>query len=620
MKQITLSLSALLFFSTASFAQIKQSALKTTPLFTTVNVSEANASNAWNITLRTVVSKPHSFGKLDEVKRQNMLEKFAQKNRNNQTQNKTRGAKPTIGKSFRGNDLKGFTPSDNGIAIGNNGMIVSVINQNFEVYDTNGNKLVTQAGWNNFLGADSTSLIRGKFDPRVLYDPHHDRFILCILHAPVDTFFTSNIVAFSQSNDPTQGWNIYNLDGNPLKNNSWTDYPSMGITEYELFINANLFEPAPNYNYNGTYIQQIDLDSAYAGGTLQFKTWSGFNDSIFITLNPAPNGLMTATGGRNMNFIMLNPGQDTLVHFLQITDTMNAIGVAVINTQATIPYYSACADELIQDPITNNIDTLSTGSAWIHNAYTLNNFIHFTFSANMSGDCGIHYGRYNLGTQQAQYVSYSEPTKSLAYPAIAPLGYSNSDKNAAIVFLRANITTLPEVAIITVDDNMNWSQPTVVKAGETIVDILPLPNHERWGDYTGIARKYNAAKPEVWLFGCFSANTPPRNKSWGNWIAQIGTNDYPVAVDNITKSNTVTVYPNPTRDTYALVFNLEKNSMVQVLLIDINGRKIKSLFEGQLPASRNELSFDRNALSNGQYFLQVYVDGDVQTKKLIVVE
>lgn len=615
-----------LFFATSHLdAQITSSAIQHTTKFRTVNLREASTKDPWQTNLKTSISKPNAFGKLDAVKLKNKIQKLSATRTGLVNLHKTLGATPTIGKSFEANALTSLTPPDNSVAINKNGQIVAVNNFSIAIYDTNGNALLSPTTWNGILSPSSPALVRGKFDPRVLYDPYKDRFIFCILHAPVDTLRNSIVLGFSQTSDPTQGWTIYNLNGNPLKNDAWSDYPSMGINEHELFINCNLFGRAPNYSYRGTYIQQIDLATAYAGDPLQNKTWSGFNDSIYITLVPAPDGLMNATGARHMNFATSNPSEDTLFHLFTITDTMNAAGVNITTQQYQVPYYSACADGYIKDPSSSNIDSISTGSCWVQNAFTLDSIVHFTFSANVGGSCGIHYGRINLGPQTAEYVSYSEPGTDLAYPAIAPLGYDNKDKNAALVYLRADTSILPELCVITVDDNKVWSTAQTVKTGDSIVNILS-GQAERWGDYSGITRNYsNTSVPEVWLYGCYAAHTTAQwtygaRNGYKNWIAQIKSNDEPLNIEQTSKQQQVTLYPNPAINMYYLEFQLDKKSMVDIELYDLNGRKIKTLFEGELPASKNDFSFNRNALSNGQYFIQLKVDDSQIIKKLILVE
>jgi len=82
-----------------------------------------------------------------------------------------------------------------------------------------------------------TSPVNGRheeFDPKVIYDPQHNRFVLVCLVGFVDS--TSKIiVGFSQSADPNGAWNLYVLPGNPLNNSLWTDYPMLSLSKKRTF-------------------------------------------------------------------------------------------------------------------------------------------------------------------------------------------------------------------------------------------------------------------------------------------------------------------------------------------------------------------------------------------------
>ena len=77
-----------------------------------------------------------------------------------------------------------------------------------------------------------------RFDPKTLYDPIEDRFILVFL---IDNFSNSSliVVGFSTTNDPSDPWNLYALPGNPFNDTTWTDYPAIAVTKDELFTTGN---------------------------------------------------------------------------------------------------------------------------------------------------------------------------------------------------------------------------------------------------------------------------------------------------------------------------------------------------------------------------------------------
>jgi len=81
---------------------------------------------------------------------------------------------PTMLRGFIGNSTNG-TPNDNDVCIGNNGIIISVVNTNFMMFNDTGRFLLSKS-LSNFGKALGT--LNRTYDPRAIYDPVADRFIV----------------------------------------------------------------------------------------------------------------------------------------------------------------------------------------------------------------------------------------------------------------------------------------------------------------------------------------------------------------------------------------------------------------------------------------------------------
>ncbi|MBU3676364.1 MAG: hypothetical protein FGM54_04180, partial [Chitinophagaceae bacterium] len=172
---------------------------------------------------------------------------------------------------FDANPLRSWTPTDNALAISDAGILVSAINYGIQYFDTLGQALSPELTWSNFI--NDTTLNQAKYDPRVMFDHQHQRFVVVLLHGFSSA--TSKVLAcFSKTADPRQGWNIYALPGNPFNDTTWSDYPNIGLSANELFINCNRFGDAPQYNFKETYIYQLGLQEAYAGQVLSYGLWN----------------------------------------------------------------------------------------------------------------------------------------------------------------------------------------------------------------------------------------------------------------------------------------------------------------------------------------------------------
>lgn len=142
----------------------------------------------------------------------------------------------SIGYSENANPQHFFVPSDNSMAISDEGMIVSCINSSYYFYDAVANIQLTNGDLLSYSSDPNSNV----FDPKVIYDPKQDRFIMVMLKDFSSTSNNQIIIVFSSSNDPLDEWYVYSLTGNPFNATEWSDYPAISITDNELFITANL--------------------------------------------------------------------------------------------------------------------------------------------------------------------------------------------------------------------------------------------------------------------------------------------------------------------------------------------------------------------------------------------
>jgi hypothetical protein len=146
---------------------------------------------------------------------------------------------PSILRSFKGNLFSNSAPNDNTLAISNTGQLISAINTNIYFYDVLNDSLLKSMSLNNF-SAPLTGISNHQYDPKLLYDPQQNRFIIVFLAGASSDTKTDIVVGFSETSDMLGAWHVYSLPGNPLNDTSWTDYPAIALTEDELFITVNL--------------------------------------------------------------------------------------------------------------------------------------------------------------------------------------------------------------------------------------------------------------------------------------------------------------------------------------------------------------------------------------------
>jgi hypothetical protein len=522
---------------------------------------------------------------------------------------------PWMSTNFQTNQVIQGVPNDNDMAVSDDGKIVSVINSNIYMHDATGAALanISLDAWCNSLGVTGD-----KFDPRTLYDPIHDRFVIVCLNGFTDS--TSYvIVGFSQTNDPAAAWNLYALPGDPNGDSLWTDYPIIALTEDELFLTVNLlYNDQPwQTGFNRSIVWQMDLDSAYLGGTLQTRLWDSINFGNAPIRNLCPMQGGSTPMGPNMYFLSnrnFATGNDT-VFILEITDTMNAPGVALsIGYGITDRQYAMAPNAMQQF----NQQLATNDGRWL-DGFLENGNLQFVGNCldTATGRAGFYHGTVTdvagARTVTGKVIGY--PNGDYGYPAIGWMGMSPTDNDALIAINYTGTTAAQRAGCgaIFSDGFGNYSPMVVAHVG---MNYISTGGVNRWGDYTGIQRRYNA-QGEVWMAGTFGKS----NRLPGTWIAEF---HHPaiVAVEPVEASTFDPVaFPNPTSDMMFLEFSLDTDRFLDISICNVDGQVVKTLRRDLVRAGKNRISYSTQPLSQGTYFLRI-TDGErlIATERIVKVQ
>ncbi len=512
---------------------------------------------------------------------------------------------PWVGVNFQSNQVINGVPNDNDMAISNGGKVISVINSNIYVHEANGASFgnLSLDAWAAPLGLSGS-----KFDPRALYDPVHDRFVIVCLNGYTDS--TSYVImGFSQTNDPAGVWNLYALPGDPDNDSLWTDYPIMALNEHELFLTGNLlYNDQPwQTGFNHSICWQIDLDSAYAGGTLDTRLWSNVNFGGAPVRNLCPIQAGSTSTGTNMYLLSnrnLTTGNDT-VFIMEITDTLNAPGVqflvdyGISNMQYSLP----------PSGLQQFNHRLATNDARWLDGFVENGNVQFVGNTRDSstGRAGFYHGMITdiTGARTVTGKVIGNPNGDYGYPAIAWMGMNSGDDDALLAINFAGTTVAQSVGCggIYFDGLGGYSPLVIAKRGVSYINAIN--GDERWGDYTGVQRKYDA-NGVVWMAATYGKS----NHQPGTWVAEfnhpsiVGIGPAPLA-----DGFDATVYPNPTPDMLYVEFSLEADAFLDISIWDAQGRKVKTLVRDLVRAGTNRLSCSTAPLAAGVYHLRI-MDGE----------
>jgi len=527
------------------------------------------------------------------------------------------------GMNFRGNPFNGI-PGDNDMAISNDGMLVSVVNSSIWVTDVNDPSFDEVVTGLAAFSAD-LDLSTNRFDPKVLYDPNADRFILICLAGSMTTEFIGGqtdeqtiVIGFSESNDPTDDWNVYALTGIPLMNGTWSDYPQIAISERELFITVNLIQDnVPWYlGFTQSVIWQVFMQDGYTGSSnLNSRLYSDIkhNDEFIRYICPIKDADLPE--GDNMYFLSNESyivEEDTFTYEFQNDELFllevsglqfsNSTELIIDALQTDIPYGVA--------PLAAQPEGLflNTNDARILGGYFHNGNIHWVGNSISlpSEKSAIYHGRI-LDVGGANTVIgaiIDDPVLELGYPNISYTGIGFDDQNI-ITFLHAGESVFPGMSGIGYGEG-TYSDILTIKEGGAFLTYTNGALDKRWGDYSGSQRKYNEPGV-VWVNGTFGTNESTANQNvYGTWVSQL-TSTFGGQATGIDEADEIkaSVYPNPSREVANVEFEMPDTQNIEARLISIDGKVIDTVFRGRAKAGRNLISFLTESLAPGTYILNI---------------
>jgi hypothetical protein len=180
-------------------------------------------------------------------------------------------------------DNNSSIPPDIGGAAGPNHLMVA-LNSQVRIQDKAGATIST------VLLDDFFSSLGGSpnmFDPKVLYDPFAQRWIIT---APANSVSANSslMIGVSATNDPTGIWTLYQFDVDPA-NLNWFDYPSIGFNKNWIVVTGNMFTISGPFTFQNEAVYVFDKAALYAGATtptlFSRPTSEGFTVCPAITLD-----------------------------------------------------------------------------------------------------------------------------------------------------------------------------------------------------------------------------------------------------------------------------------------------------------------------------------------------
>lgn len=395
---------------------------------------------------------------------------------------------PTAGRGtnhldFEGIDSSGWIPPDTVVAVGQYD-IVEATNSGFAIYSKTGRQIQGYTTFASFFGS-SESL----FDPRIVYNPLKNKYVILILERNVGAQTSRLRIAISQQPWADGDWWQWNFDVEHSDGLDWMDYATLGTDNYGIYFCGNMYNWAGGFRWaklwtltpamwtGATAVGWQFWDLQFSGGDsafgLQFadphtdntnaesyfvNTWSGFGSEV---------GLWTVTGDRS--------------------GAAGAPGLAVTTITGLATYYSL-GQNVDQPGSTIDIDG---GDSRVMNAKYVNRRVFFTLGTDVNDD-GTDGGWYTVklnsdaGTLDWSHVVWTN-NEYYTYPALTVAGSSNAANIGLLGTWTNGTNRYPSTIFKIYEDHPNSSSGPFefYQSGTSPYVLLDSNNRNRWGDYSG---------------------------------------------------------------------------------------------------------------------------------------
>lgn len=526
---------------------------------------------------------------------------------------------PSVLDSIDGNSFNGSVPNDNSFAINKDGIMVSVKNTNIFIYDANTDQVLLQTTL--FLFSRPLFITGSKYDPRVIYDPEEDRFIIVFLNG---TIFSQSkvVVAFARSSDPMEGFNLYALDGNPLNNDTWSDYPHIILGKEELFITMNTFYNGSTNNsgYVESTIRMVDKHAGYDSLPV--------DEAYFYDLSISGKNMFNFTGlapGRGLYegpaYFLSNRNLDLSNDSLFLASITGHLGDNTDPALTIRLVYSSRPYGLPPDARQANNHRFDCNDTRIQGGFIQNNLMQFVGNTvNSFGQSSFYHGVFDLfkdgDTALLNVIEYD--SVDYGYPNISYTGKSKYEREAIISFNHSGPSTFAGFSTLFYDNDGSYSDAVMISKGRGYVDVISDgtgdSRYERWGDYTGSQPDYRQAG-SVWASG-YNTTYLGSPRTTIAHLSSPRAGDAPIGDNsNITdggievtagSSEEIRLSPNPAHEYITLSFVVEEEDELRFDLYSMAGLtagKKTALLEQPVVKGRAEFTFNIANLASGVYYL-----------------
>ncbi len=393
--------------------------------------------------------------------------------------------------------------------------LMETLNTEVRISDKNGNPLFTttlSAWWQSLPGSGST------FDPKIVYDPYNDRWIMITPSGSSST--TSRMyVGVSTTANPLDDWNFYWFSTDPDQV-LWFDYPNLGFNKNWISIGGIMRNGA--FEAIEFVVFAMDKMAAYAGE--DEPVVSRFTTTLCSAIVPA---FTYDQASDDLYLVSTGDGNDNGFGYINFFKLSGAVDDPVFELKGSIgvpdPWenwsYENHGDFL---PQLGSSEKINSVDARMHTMVFRNNKLwavhHVYLPADLPERCAIQWWQLDTaGTVlERGRIEDTTNTVSFAFPSIAV----NANEDVLIghgVFSYNDYASAGYSYQDHLDDSGSMRQYYVYKSGLAPYYKTLGGGRNRWGDYSAVFVD-PVHNVDFWAMHEY-AEQPMGNDQWGTWWA-----------------------------------------------------------------------------------------------------
>lgn len=195
---------------------------------------------------------------------------------------------------------------------------------------------------------------------------------------------------------------------------------------------------------------------------------------------------------------------------------------------------------------------------------------------------------------------------------------SSPTLNFKVAYAQRTSTSADKLQVyVSTNCGLSWSlRKTILAAALSTGGVVTgnfVPNSTQWSLQSANLIGYISQTNLYYMFRFTSDG--------GNniYIDDININGVTTGIDELANSIDFNIYPNPIDENTVIAFNLLEKQDITIKVMDVLGREITTVFDGNLNEGEHQYSIGENSdLSAGIYFVKVTANGRSFSKKMIV--